>query len=97
MSQNSIILAYKEFLYSIEKLRHFARENNKTESLERFHLEGSDTFPKIIHAFEKASKEPWLLQCCCSQVIWKACRQHMGNVYTLPIPGRLRDIILMFH
>uniref|UniRef100_A0A0B6Y0K0 Uncharacterized protein n=1 Tax=Arion vulgaris TaxID=1028688 RepID=A0A0B6Y0K0_9EUPU len=97
MSQMALVEAYREFLEGIQILRLLADRLGRRQILENVCLQGSPIFTEIVNEYEKNAKQPWLLQRCCSHVVWRACRMRMINVKDLPIPGPLKKIVIQLH
>jgi len=91
MSLSSLIGAYKEYVDMNEKLKALSQSD---ETISLLDDKINDAIEK---AFEEHIKAPWKLQKMCSRIIWKACKMHMGNLFDLPIPNPLRNVILGFH
>ena len=93
MSQGSIVDAFKEFVNISNKLK--ATKGN--DYAQNSTILKDNVISEICEVYTENTQTPWLLQRCCSNVIWRACRMHMGNLFEMDIPQRLRTIILNFH
>ncbi|RUS73196.1 hypothetical protein EGW08_019042 [Elysia chlorotica] len=98
MSQPTLVLAYSEFISNLTTLKMYAETNIESDAvwlLKEISHE-NPVVEKMLQEYEAATREPWSLQRCCSHRVWVSCRHHMGNIYSLDIPGPLRKVILSF-
>ncbi|GFN93584.1 ankyrin-1-like [Plakobranchus ocellatus] len=97
MSQPALVLAYREFVSGVTFLQKHAEVNDGATSLLNELSDDNPVLTKLLQEYEAMTRVPWSLQKCCSHRVWVACRHHMGNIYSLPIPGPLRKVILSFY
>ena len=91
MSQSSLVLAYAEFTSGLASMKKYVEVKGDVELSQE-----NPVLDKMLREYEAATRVPWSLQRCCSHQVWVSCRHHMGNVYSLNIPGPLRKVILSF-
>lgn len=48
----------------------------------------------VLREVEKYTRTVWSLKRFCTLVVWKSCRHHVGNVFRLPVPQGLINIVL---